>query len=60
MITLLYRDCLVLATAGRAENVYTVQATIFLSDIRVEDADNGKGTYHQNTGRTFIFIKIIN
>jgi hypothetical protein len=49
MITLLYRDCLVLATAGRAENVYIIRATIFFSDIRVEDADNWKGTYHQDT-----------
>jgi hypothetical protein len=43
MITLLYRDCLILATTGKWDQVYTVQATIWLSDIRVEDADNGRG-----------------
>jgi hypothetical protein len=43
MITLLYRDCLVLASAEKAAQVYTVQAIIGLSDVRVEEIDNGRG-----------------
>ena len=45
MITLLYRDCLVVASAERSENVYSIGAIIFFNDIRVEEADNGKGVY---------------
>ncbi len=43
MISLLYRDCLVLASAGRAAQVYTIQATIGLNEVRVEEVDNGRG-----------------
>ncbi|OBT96113.1 hypothetical protein VE01_06854 [Pseudogymnoascus verrucosus] len=43
MITLLYRDCLVLATVEKLESVYNVGAIIFFNDIRIEEADNGKG-----------------
>jgi hypothetical protein len=43
MITLLYRDCLVIATAEISDSVYSVNAIIFFNDIRVEEADNGKG-----------------
>ncbi|KFY38928.1 hypothetical protein V495_06289 [Pseudogymnoascus sp. VKM F-4514 (FW-929)] len=43
MISLLYRDCLVLATVEKLEGVYKVGAIIFFNDIRVEEADNGKG-----------------
>lgn len=43
MISLLYRDCLVLASAGKAAQIYTVQAIIGLSEVRVEEVDNGRG-----------------
>lgn len=43
MIALLYRDWLCLALAGRAEQIYMVQACISLNNIRVESADNGRG-----------------
>ncbi|KFZ11915.1 hypothetical protein V501_04491 [Pseudogymnoascus sp. VKM F-4519 (FW-2642)] len=43
MITLFYRDCLVLATVEKLESVYNVGAIIFFNDIRIEEADNGKG-----------------
>ncbi len=43
MVTLLYRDCLVLAAAGRADQTYTIQACISLDSIRIEEADNGRG-----------------
>ncbi|KAI2635919.1 Dbl homology domain-containing protein [Xylaria nigripes] len=43
MISLLYRDCLCLATAGKADQVYTIQACISLDTIKIEEADNGRG-----------------
>ena len=45
MITLLYRDCLVVAAVEKLESVYNVGAIIFFNDIRIEEADNGKGVY---------------
>jgi hypothetical protein len=43
MIGLLYRDCLCLATAGRTDQIYTIQACIALNNIKVEEVDNGRG-----------------
>ena len=46
LICLLYRDFLLLASApktDRAEQAYAVQACIGLSELRVEETDNGKG-----------------
>ncbi|KAI1382100.1 Dbl homology domain-containing protein [Hypoxylon crocopeplum] len=43
MVTLLYKDCLCLATGSRADQVYTIQACISLNDIKVEEVDNGRG-----------------
>ncbi|KAI1481688.1 Dbl homology domain-containing protein [Daldinia eschscholtzii] len=43
MVTLLYKDCLCLATASRADQIYTIQACIGLNDIKVEEVDNGRG-----------------
>ncbi|KAI0911815.1 hypothetical protein F4823DRAFT_584306 [Ustulina deusta] len=43
MVSLLYRDCLCLATAAKADQVYTIQACISLDSIKVEEADNGRG-----------------
>ncbi|KAI1661329.1 Dbl homology domain-containing protein [Daldinia decipiens] len=43
MVTLLYKDCLCLATASRADQIYTIQACICLNDIKVEEVDNGRG-----------------
>ncbi|OTB06666.1 hypothetical protein M426DRAFT_9444 [Hypoxylon sp. CI-4A] len=43
MVTLLYKDCLCLATASGADRIYTIQACIGLNDIKVEDVDNGRG-----------------
>lgn len=43
MISILYRDCLVLATAGKSDQIYTIKASIGLGDIRVEEVDNGRG-----------------
>lgn len=43
LICLMYRDFLLLATAPKVDNMYVVQACIGLSQIRVEDVDNGRG-----------------
>ncbi|KAI8960904.1 Dbl homology domain-containing protein, partial [Daldinia sp. FL1419] len=43
MVTLLYKDCLCLATASRVDQIYTIQACISLNDIKVEEVDNGRG-----------------
>ncbi|KAI0176199.1 Dbl homology domain-containing protein [Hypoxylon sp. FL1284] len=43
MVTLLYRDCLCLATTNRPDQTYTIQACIGLGDIKVEEVDNGRG-----------------
>jgi hypothetical protein len=43
MISLLYRDCLVLASAGKADQIYSVHAIIGLNEVRVEEADNCRG-----------------
>lgn len=48
MVALLYRDCLVLASVARSDTVYHVRAMISFCDMRVENADNGRGerTHH--------------
>lgn len=43
MVALLYREWLCLATASRFDQIYTIQACIALSNIKVEDVDNGRG-----------------
>lgn len=49
MISLLYRDCLVFASAGKADQVYTIHAIIWLSEVRVEEADNGRGMQYSDS-----------
>lgn len=43
MVTLLYEDWLCLASASRVDQIYTLQACIPLSHIRIEAVDNGRG-----------------
>ncbi|TVY83346.1 hypothetical protein LSUE1_G000997 [Lachnellula suecica] len=43
MISLLYRDFLLLASAPKLDQVYIVQACIGLNDLRIEEIDNGRG-----------------
>lgn len=45
MICLLYQDCLCLATASRADQIYTVQACIGRHSMRVEDLGNSRGKF---------------
>ncbi|KAK3984694.1 hypothetical protein QBC44DRAFT_345861 [Cladorrhinum sp. PSN332] len=43
MVALLYRGWFCLATASRVDQVYAIQACIALSNIKVEEVDNGRG-----------------
>jgi hypothetical protein len=43
MVCVLYRSCLVLATASRFHTPFTVVASIGLANASIEDADNGRG-----------------
>ncbi len=43
MVALLYGKWLCLATAGKFDQIYTIQACIALTNIKVEDVDNGRG-----------------
>lgn len=56
LICLLYRDFLLLASAAKAEQIYTVQACIGLSELRVEDIDNGRGTSRYLLSDDFICL----
>lgn len=47
MICLLYRCHLCIATAGRADSMYAIQACIPLNNIKVEEPDNGRGMYSE-------------
>lgn len=43
MVCVLFKSCLVLATANRFHTPYTVVASISLANASIEDADNGRG-----------------
>ncbi|RDA92287.1 hypothetical protein CP533_3251 [Ophiocordyceps camponoti-saundersi (nom. inval.)] len=43
LICLLYRDVLCLASAGKADPLYMIQACVNLNRANVEDVDNGRG-----------------
>ncbi|KAL2757104.1 hypothetical protein ACRALDRAFT_1041527, partial [Sodiomyces alcalophilus JCM 7366] len=43
MVCILYRDVLCLASAGKFEQIYTLEACINLNSIKVEETDNGRG-----------------
>ena len=45
MISLLYKDYLVLANAGKPDHIYVIRAVIGLGEVRLEEADNGRGEY---------------
>lgn len=54
LIALLYRDFLLLASAPRLDQVYVVQACIGLSDLRIEEIDNGRGMSKSPSGRSLL------
>jgi hypothetical protein len=43
MIALLYKNWLCLASASRVDQIYTLQACIPTSNIKIEQVDNGRG-----------------
>jgi hypothetical protein len=43
LICLLYRDFLLLAVAPKTDQIYNIQACIGLSELRIEEVDNGRG-----------------
>ncbi|KAF4454350.1 hypothetical protein F53441_3107 [Fusarium austroafricanum] len=43
MICLLYKDVLCLASGGKFDPIYTIQACIDVHSVTIEDADNGRG-----------------
>ncbi|KAE9381477.1 hypothetical protein N431DRAFT_476300 [Stipitochalara longipes BDJ] len=43
LICLLYRDFLILASATRTDQIYTIQACIGLCEVSIEEVDNGRG-----------------
>lgn len=43
LICLMYRDFLVFASAAKTDQVYNVQACIGLSELGIEEVDNGRG-----------------
>ncbi|KKA27397.1 hypothetical protein TD95_000481 [Thielaviopsis punctulata] len=43
MICLLYNDVLCLASASKADQIYSIKACISLCNLRVEEVDNGRG-----------------
>jgi hypothetical protein len=43
MICLLYRDFLVLASAAKMTQIYTIHACIALAELKIEEVDNGRG-----------------
>lgn len=51
MVCLLYQDVLCLAAAGKADQIYTIQAAINLASVKVEEVDNGRGKPDLDRGR---------
>lgn len=43
LICLLYPNVLCLAYAGKVDPIYTIKACIDVREVKVEDADNGRG-----------------
>ncbi|KAK1782108.1 hypothetical protein QBC45DRAFT_390014 [Copromyces sp. CBS 386.78] len=43
MVALLYKEWFCLAKASRTDQIYTIQACIALSNVKLEEVDNGRG-----------------
>ncbi|EUC34560.1 hypothetical protein COCCADRAFT_4088 [Bipolaris zeicola 26-R-13] len=56
MVCVLYRSCLVLATASRFHTPYTVVASIALANASIEDANNGRGIQYHTAPHTWKFV----
>lgn len=47
MVCLLYQDVLCIASAGKADQIYTIQSVINLASVKVEEVDDGRGRSHR-------------
>ncbi|KAH7086579.1 hypothetical protein FB567DRAFT_444803 [Paraphoma chrysanthemicola] len=56
MVCVLYKSCLVLATAGRFHAPYTVVASIGLANGSVEESDNGRGVQCHTATHTWKLV----
>ncbi|KAF2024193.1 hypothetical protein EK21DRAFT_79214 [Setomelanomma holmii] len=56
MVCVLYKSCLVLATAGRFHTPYTVVASIGLANASVEESDNGRGVQCHTATHTWKLV----
>lgn len=57
MVCLLYTDVLCLASAGKADVMYTIHACIHIDRARIEDPDSGRGRQHMLRETVFCFTK---
>ncbi|KAI4647368.1 uncharacterized protein J4E79_010226 [Alternaria viburni] len=56
MVCVLYKSCLVLATASRFHTPYTVVASIGLANASIEECDNGRGIQCHTAPHTWKFV----
>ncbi|KAF1943575.1 hypothetical protein EJ02DRAFT_433135 [Clathrospora elynae] len=56
MVCVLYKSCLVLATASRFHTPYTVVASIGLANASIEESDNGRGIQCHTAPNTWKFV----
>ncbi|KAL1795367.1 hypothetical protein ACET3X_007183 [Alternaria dauci] len=56
MVCVLYKSCLVLATASRFHTPYTVVASIGLANASIEESDNGRGIQCHTAPHTWKFV----
>ncbi|KAF1835300.1 hypothetical protein BDW02DRAFT_523546 [Decorospora gaudefroyi] len=56
MVCVLYKSCLVLATASRFHTPYTVVASVGLANASIEESDNGRGLQCHTAANTWKFV----
>jgi len=56
LVCVLYKSCLVLATASRFHSPYTVVASIGLANASIEESDNGRGIQCHTAPHTWKFV----
>jgi hypothetical protein len=56
LVCVLYKSCLVLATASRFHTPYTVVASIGLANATIEESDNGRGIQCHTAPHTWKFV----
>lgn len=59
MVCLLYKDVLCIASAGKADQIYTIQAVINMASVKVEEVDDGWGRSLLGGGRLPLGMELI-